>query len=616
MTLSEFLPLLNGVSGSGGQYSAKCPAHDDKRASLSVSESQDGNILLNCHAGCSSEAVMSALGLNLSDLFQKPQQAAQGTFSGKRKVIAEYVYTDLNGASVAKKLRYPDKGFCWLKPDGKGGWTKGRNGQAPLYNCYNVRDKQTLYIVEGEKDVQTLSGYGKPAVSLPDGAKSKWLDSYTEFLKGRNVAIIQDNDEPGKNLAQMIAGKLDGQAKSVRVIDLSEIWADIPEKADISDYLAAGHDIKKLSELANKTEIWKPEKGTSKYTQLSAVDSTSTEWLWYPYIPVGKITLMTADPGTGKTFFSLYLTATVSTGRPFYGQSPCQVRPPRTAIYQTAEDGIADTIKPRLEPMQPNFENIFVIDESKEPLTLSNYEEIEQAMKDLNPALMIFDPLQAYLGADVDMHRANEVRPVLSHIGQLAEKYKCAVIFIMHNSKMGQNQALYRALGSIDIPAIARSMLILGKNPDNPDMKVVCHEKSSLAVHGKSILFQIAPESGGIVFNGFSDLKADDVLNVKKGSRDKPSVCKDKVIDCLNDLIGEKGYAKLEDIQAMQEDLGCSQRTLYRAKEDLLLDHVSIGFSKNKVTYWIAPEIDKQQFKEQKERELLDSFETISVPPF
>ena len=103
---------------------------------------------------------------------------------------------------------------------------------------------------------------------------------------------------------------------------------------------------------------------------------------------------------------------------------------------------------------------------------------------------------------------------------------------------------------------------------------------------------------------------------MKKGSRDKPSVCKDEVIGCLNELIGEKGYAKLDDIKAMQEDLGFSKTTRYRAKEDLQLDHVSIGFSKNKVTYWIAPEIDKQQFKRQKEKELLDSFETISVPPF
>ena len=336
---------------------------------------------------------------------------------------------------------------------------------------------------------------------------------------------------------------------------------------------------------------------SSKYISLSNIQSVETEWLWYPYIPAGKITLMTADPGTGKTFFSLYLTATVSTGRPFFGQAETQIRPPRKAFYQTAEDGIADTIKPRLEPMNRDFNNIIVINESREQLTLSNYSEIEKAMQGFNPALMIFDPLQAYLGADVDMHRANEVRPVLARIGQLAEKYRCAVIFIMHNSKMGQNQALYRALGSIDIPAIARSMLIIGKNPNNPNQKVLCHEKSSLASHGRSILFQINPECGGLVFDGFSDLKADDVLNPRKSSREKPSVKLEEAVEFLNDLIGEKGWAELKDIRALQEKYGISKNTMYRAKDELGLKNVSVGFSP-KYTYWVDDnEIEIERFK-------------------
>lgn len=346
---------------------------------------------------------------------------------------------------------------------------------------------------------------------------------------------------------------------------------------------------------------------------MAEVKSTDTEWLWYPYIPKGKITLMTADPGTGKTFFCLCLCSCVSNGSPFPGEDASRERPEAVAIYQTAEDGISDTIKPRLETMKPPpvFKNILNIPEEDEQISLRDTATIESVMKQYRPSLIIFDPLQAYLGADVDMHRANEVRPVLSAIGHLAEKYKCAFIFIMHNSKMGQNQALYRALGSIDIPAIARSMIILGKHPTMPNLKVFCHEKSSLAPHGQSILFEIDTKRGGIVFDGFSDLKADDILNVKKGTRDKPSVCKEEVVDCLNELIGEKGYARLEEIQTMQEDFGFSKNTLYRARQDLQLESISIGFSKNKVTYWLAPEIDKQQFKEQKEKELLNSFESI-----
>lgn len=600
MTLNELLPLLDGVTGSGKQYSARCPAHDDKRASLSISEGTDGKILLNCHAGCAYDDIIAALGLQRSDLFQQPTAAQDFKGVGKAALVAEYVYTDLNGVPVAKKLRYSNKAFCWLKPDGAG-WTKGRGGQAPLFNWFHVKDKSALYIVEGEKDVLTLGAYGKAAVSLPDGAKSKWLPEYGDYFKGKSVAIIEDHDEPGKAFAQTVAEKLNGVAATVRVIDLSKMWTEIPEHGDITDYVEShtGTDLHELTELVNATEVWTARPGADKLVSLSGVQTLPAEWLWYPYIPLGKITLITADPGTGKTFFSLHLASAVSTGRPFYGQMAAQVREPRTVIYQTAEDGIADTIKPRLEPMQPNFHNIFVIDETNETLSLQKYEEIEAAMKRINPALMIFDPLQAYLGADIDMHRANEVRPILARIGQLAEKYHCAVIFIMHNSKMSQNKALHRAIGSIDIPAIARSMLILGNNPEDPQQKVVCHEKSSLAPHGKSIMFRINPDFGGVVFDGFSDLQADDILNVHKGTRNKPSICKDEVQYRLAELIGEKGYARLDDIKALQEECGCGKDTLYRAKEALRLTSKTYGFSKNKVTYWIAPGKDLTQFEGQ-----------------
>jgi len=535
--------------------------------------------------------------LQRSDL-SPPTTAAQDFLPvGKAALVAEYVYTDLNGVPVAKKLRYSNKAFCWLKPDGMGGWTKGRGGQAPLFNCFHAKDRNALYIVEGEKDVLTLSKYGKAAVSLPDGAKSKWLPEYGEYLKGKHIAIIEDHDKPGKEFAQTVAEKLNGVAESVKVIDLSKIWAEIPEHGDITDYVETHKvtDLHELTELVNTTEVWAAQPGTGGLISLSGVQASPTEWLWYPYIPLGKITLITADPGTGKTFFSLYLTAAVSTGRPFYGQTAVQSREPRAAIYQTAEDGIADTIKPRLEPMQPSYDNIFFIDETKESLSLKKCDEIETAMKQAKPALMIFDPLQAYLGADVDMHRANEVRPILARIAQLAEMYHCAVIFIMHNSKMSQNKALHRAIGSIDIPAIARSMLILGNNPEDPQQKVVCHEKSSLAPHGKSMLFRINPDFGGIVFDGFSDLQADDILNVRRGTRNKPSITLDEVSYRLNELIGEKGYARLDDIKALQEDCGCSDKTLYRAREELRLTGKTYGFSKGRVTYWIAPDVDITQ---------------------
>ena len=344
---------------------------------------------------------------------------------------------------------------------------------------------------------------------------------------------------------------------------------------------------------------------------LCDVESTETKWLWYPYIPRGKITLMTADPGVGKTYLGLYLAAQVSTGRAFYGEDSSCRRQPQNVIYQTAEDGINDTIKPRLEPMKPEFSRISIIDESQNGLDLSD-ERIEQMMSTLRPALMIFDPLQAYLGADVDMHRANQIRPVLARIATLAEKYDCAVILIMHNSKMSQNKALHRALGSIDIPAVARSMLMLAKDPQDPTRRIICHEKSSLAAKGKSLLFRIEPELGGMDFCGSCELTADDVLSACSGTRDKPSARLDDAAQQLSDLLADKGWADLDDIHALQNEHDISKSTLYKTKDKLGLNSVTVGFGADKHTFWLMPELDAQQFKQQREQQYLSSFEPVA----
>ena len=322
------------------------------------------------------------------------------------------------------------------------------------------------------------------------------------------------------------------------------------------------------------------------------VQTRTPEWLWEPYIPRGKLTIILGDPGIGKTFLTLHLAAVVSKGGIFLGESENVERMPEAAIYQTAEDGIADTIKRRLTKMEPDFKNLFYIDESKEGLSLSD-ERIELALLRLKPALLVIDPLQAYLGAYVDMHRANEVRPVLSRIGLLAEKYHTAIVLIMHLNKLSQAKALYRSLGSIDIPAAARSLLIIGRNPDDDDQRIIAHEKSSLAKAGKSIAFRISPDNGGVLFDGLSDLTADDITAPKRDGRNKPSVSLDEAVSFLSLQLGNVGYAPLRNIRQAAEDEGISQPTLYRAKTELDLQSVTKGYSANRITYWLLPDVDK-----------------------
>ena len=613
MYLNDIVSRFESPKKNGNNsFMVRCPCHNDNQQSLSISE-ENGKILINCFAGCKTEDILHSVGLEMKDLFSdKP------SFTTPKPPNVEYIYSDR-----LKKIRHYKwdngqwkKSFYWQHKDKNGQWQSNKgNCKVPLYKqdlLSDVPPKETVYIVEGEKDCDTMTDkLHFRAVSAPNGAtatkggtKNKWNSDYNSLFNNLNVAIISDNDEVGRAYAETIASELLPIAKSVKIVDLCNEWKNLKDKGDITDVYETDKPIKgksvaetvryRLELLTDCTKPYVHKVDMSKYIQLSSVESKSTDWLWYPYIPLGKITLMTADPGTGKTFLALYLAAQVSTGRPFYGESVYTA--PQNVVYQTAEDGIADTIKPRLEPMRPNFENIYIFNEESESLSLSD-DKIEQIMKDLHPALMIFDPLQAYLGADVDMHRANEVRPILGRIGHLAERYNCAVVFIMHNSKMSQNSALHRALGSIDIPAVARSMLILGKDPENFNRKIICHEKSSLAPNGKSILFEVDTSKGGVLFCGYSDLKADDILNVRTTTRNKASVKKDEVCDKLLDLFGENDFIKFTNVKDLCKKLDCKKSTLYSAKDELEIMSYTFGYSQNKCTYWLMPDVDIEKFK-------------------
>ena len=197
-----------------------------------------------------------------------------------------------------------------------------------------------------------------------------------------------------------------------------------------------------------------------KIINMADIQSQKIEWLWCPFIPYGKLTIIQGDPGDGKTTLVLNLAAKLSRGIGL--DEDMQVSEPMNIIYQTAEDGLADTVKPRLEAADADCEKIMVIDESEKSLSMID-ERLEQAIVQTNARLLILDPIQAYLGGGMDMNRANEARDMTKKLGLLAEKYKCAIILIGHMNKAAGNKAAYRGMGSIDFFAVARSVLLVGR---------------------------------------------------------------------------------------------------------------------------------------------------------
>ncbi len=241
-----------------------------------------------------------------------------------------------------------------------------------------------------------------------------------------------------------------------------------------------------------------------KLLTMSDIPAEEVRWLWYPYLPRGKITIVQGDPGEGKTTFVLALAALLTRGLPMPGSSG--TKPPMNIIYQTAEGGLADTVKPRLTSLGAECSKVQVIDESERELTLSD-QRLAQAIQETGASLLVLDPIQAYLGDGVDMHRANEVRPIFKRLGQLAEQSGCAILLVGHMNKMQGVKSAYRGLGSIDFRAAARSVLLVGRSKDDPDTRVVVHDKSSLAPEGASILFSLDSEQG-FSWSGFCDTTA------------------------------------------------------------------------------------------------------------
>ena len=260
-----------------------------------------------------------------------------------------------------------------------------------------------------------------------------------------------------------------------------------------------------------------------------------------------------------------------------------EVHEPFNVIYQTAEDGLGDTIKPRLIEAGADLEKVPVIDEGEDdPLTLVD-ERIEKAIRQNNARLLIIDPIQAFLGEKVDMNRANEVRPILRKIGNVAQRTGCAIVLVDHLNKATGQQSNYRNLGSVDFNAGVRSVLVIGKTKDDPNLRVLVHDKSSLAPPGPSIAFILGDEEG-FRWVGDYDITADELLNgIEKKRESKTQEAKDLICALL---AGGKEVLS-EEIDRVAVAKGISPRTVRDAKKELGIALKSKTGESRKKVFWM-----------------------------
>ncbi len=303
-----------------------------------------------------------------------------------------------------------------------------------------------------------------------------------------------------------------------------------------------------------------------KLINMEDIKCENVEWLWYPFIPYGKITIIQGDPGEGKTTLVLQMIAKLTRGEAIING---ETKMPINVIYQTAEDGLSDTIKPRLVAANADCSKIVVIDDRETPLTMLDV-RLEKAIAETGAKLVVLDPIQGFLGADIDMHRANEIRPVMKYIAEIAEKYHCAILLIGHMNKCNMGKSAYRGLGSIDFQAAARSVLIVGRIKNEPEIRVVCQIKNSLAPEAKSIAFKLS-EKNGFEWIGECDIKADELLcGTAKGIKQKTA------IDFLENTLSN-GKMPQTKIAELAEKNGISNKTLRNAKKTLDIKASKIG---------------------------------------
>jgi hypothetical protein len=607
-TYDDFLGIFPDKprSKAGSGWLVICPAHNDHNPSLWVTPAKNPDFIadIKCQAGCNNENILAVLKLTWADMHRNGHYGHKNP-SSHSEIEAIYHYVDANGKPF-EVVRTNPKGFYQRQPDGKGGYLKDKDGRYSMagieYAVYHLPEIKTaigygdtIWIAEGEKDVDAIWNIGLVATCNPMGA-GKWRESYADSLIGANlVIVIPDNDHPGLEHAHNIANSL--AARGIRV-KLIKPFADAK---DVSDWLDVRHTPDELQAIAESTPDFIPGPETlttpsgDKVTIrcIADIQPAKVHWVWYPYIPKGKLTMLSGDPGDGKSQICMAITAGITKGEGLPGIDPFI---PDQVLIATAEDGLADTIRPRLDAFGADISRVFVMD-GLFTLDDAGCELLETAISRKHPLLVIIDPLMAYIGEKVDVNKANQVRHVTAKLAALADKYQCAILSVRHLTKSKGTRAVYQGQGNVDLTAAVRSELLAGHDPEDDNIKAIVHIKSNLAKKGPAIGYRM--ESAGhddrdcrFSWTGISDLSYSQMFASEEGGT-KLNEAMEFLIEIL------KGCKVLsETISKLAAERGISPATLNRAKKKLgVISKGEYGTGKKGADkwYWEMPSKDDNE---------------------
>ncbi len=597
---------------SNDQWRGPCPIHRGEDNNFAV-EAVTGRWY--CFSQCGKGDDLIALEIALTGAEFRMAKAEVLRVVGRDddlpKQMTHYVYTDANGRAIYRVVRTASKGFYQQRFEA-GKWIKGLKGVPPVpYQLPEVLNAETVYIVEGEKDVETLRSWGLVATCNSGGA-GNWKSQLAPHFKGRNVVILPDNDAPGCKHAWQVAAELINGAKSVRIVDLP----DLPLHGDVSDWAATGGTREALVALVSAAppqsadSLGAPQKredmtdpdppqaqhaaGTVSTRRLADIEAKPVSWLWHGRIARGKLTIIAGNPGLGKSQITASIAAVVATGGcwPVDGQQ-CT---PGDVIFLSAEDDPADTLRPRLEAAGAILTRVHFVDGvsagyagdgTRKDRTFSlqaDLEALSLKLRELgNVALVVIDPMSAYLG-DTDSHKNADVRALLAPLSELAARHNVAIIGVSHLSKAAGPPVLMRVSGSLAFVAAARAAYIVASDKTDAARRFFLPMKNNIGPDGTGLAFRIESATvqsacGPLATSRVSwesepvTMTADEVVNADSASKGTSAL--EEATEWLRDALSD-GPIPGAQVHARAKADGIAEITLRRAS------HL-IGVKKDKV---------------------------------
>lgn len=507
-----------------------------------------------------------------------------------RAMPRRYEVRDASGLPVAVHVRVekPDgtKRFSWERPDGRPGLGGMAVADLPLYGIERLDGLAfgIVVLVEGEKAAEALWNVGIAAVASVTGAATAPGPGPLADLGGRDVVLWPDADDVGRRHMAVIAERLAGVAASAAIVEPPD---DVPSGWDAADAVAQGRDVGAIcADATPLTQRHDPARlGGSlpkarapefRITLLSAVKSLPLEWLWDGYIPAGMVTMLDGDPGLGKSLLALDLAARVTRGQPMPGDPEASLKEPRGVVVLSAEDDRARTIRPRLEAAGADLDRAAVVDlceadgTTRDPaITPSDLAAVEAAIRKVEAALLVVDPLVAYLPDAINANRDHDVRRALTLLKDLGEHTGCTVIAIRHLRKSPSDNAMYRGGGSIGIIGAARAAYLMAPDPDEPggNRRILAPTKQNVGPLPNSVAFRVVVDGLGslprLAWEGPSHHTAASLSALT--AKDAKDSERERAADLLAELLAD-GPMPATEVQRHAAEAGISERTLDRAK--------------------------------------------------